>query len=181
MVHNMFDFDSGALWKDENFDISIGRSTNGKVPDLTFFGGALMEVAAFDGRTLTEEVSMVKELNHDYQQDTPIGFHLHWMPTTTNSGTVSWNLDYIIKHPATSITVSGTLTVLDTSSRIAWKIQTADFPDIDLGVNALIGAQIHFRFYRSPTLDTYPDDATLATMGYHYQTNSRGSSERIMK
>lgn len=181
MTHNMFDSNSSSLWKDENFDISSARSTSGDMPDMIAMEGSNIEIASFDGASTTEEISIVKELNHDYQAGTPISFHIHWMPTTTNSGTVRWNIDYKIKHPSTSVTVSGTSVVVDTSSRTAWKVQTAEFADIDLGANALIGSQIHFRFYRTPTLDTYPDEAAMSTMGYHYLTDSRGSSQRTSK
>jgi hypothetical protein len=181
MAHNIYEYTSGSLWKDENFDFSNARTTSGDAPDLVAMEGSSIEVAVFDGSNTTEEVSIVKELNHDYQHGTPLSFHVHWMPTTTGAGTVRWNVDYKIKHPTTSTTISGTISATDTASGVAWKLQTTDLPDIDLGVNALIGAQIHFRFYRNPALDTYPADAALSTMGYHYLTNSRGSSQRTSK
>lgn len=183
-MDNLYDRQTGALWKDENFDFTNARSTSGSAPSLTVIPGTTIEIAAFNGAATMEQVCVVKELNHDYMANTPLAFHVHWYPTTTTSGNVKWFIDYWITsqaHPET--TISGSMSVISAASRTAWRLQTSVFPDIDLGAISGIGCQIHFRFYRNPSdgSDTYSDLAAVATMGYHYQTDYRGSAQRSSK
>ena len=178
-MDNTFRYISGTLWKDENFDLSSLHATAGDAPDVIALNGTAIEVAAFDGNNTTEEVSMCKELNHDYREKTHIQFHVHWMPSTANAGDVTWRLDYYAVHNALPTTVvSGTLTVTQSAGGVAWYSNLVNFSEINLAPLDIIGTQLHFRFYRIPTgSDTYPDDAAVSTLGYHYQTNSRGSAQ----
>ena len=179
--HNIFDWQSSALWKDENFDVASYRATGVTPPDVITIPGTSINTVSFDGGTTIEDVHVCKELNHDYKADTPIAFHVHWYPTTTASGNVKWQLQYYITSQRLTTVVSGLSSITQASDGVAWKMQTANFPDIDLGSISSIGCQIHFRFFRNPTEDTYPHEAAVATVGYHYQTDSRGSSQRSSK
>lgn len=183
MDSNIYDHLSGVLWKDENFDLTNARSTAGSAPSLITIPGTSIEVAAFNGVNTLEEVSLVKELNHDYQEGTTLTFHAHWMPTNTDVTNVKWNLQYFIVHTNTDVVISGMLSVIDAAKGVAYRTQRAVFPSLDLGVNAHIGAQVHFRFWRDPgdVEDTYEATVALSTMGYHYRTNSRGSAKPTSK
>jgi len=175
---NIFDYHTALLWKDENFDIASLRTTAG-VPDLIALDGTAIQVPAFDGGTKVESIQGVKELNHDYKEGTPLRFHIHWMPTTADAGTVAWYLTYYIHSGGVKIT--GTLPLVATASGIAWKEQRNDFASLDLGALGKIGTQIHFLLYRDPTTDTYASDGAVATFGYHYQTDYRGSIQIASK
>jgi hypothetical protein len=176
--------DTSILWKDENFDMTNARSTAGAAPDLVVYPGTFIELATFDGVNTAEGVSLTKEINHDYLEGTDIYFHVHWYPTTTASGNVQWNVDYFATNPGLpTVTISGYLSVSVATPLIAWRQVLSEFPAVSLGAISLIGTQISFRFYRNPSLpgDNYRDDAALATMGWHYQTDSRGSVGRTTK
>jgi len=179
-MDNIFDFTTGALWKDENFDLTNARSTAGTAPGLDVVPGTSIEVASFTGVATTEQVSLVKELNHDYQEGTDIYFHVHWFPTTTASGNVKWNMDYWITTFTMPTVISGSLSIVaPVVANTAWVQKLSTFPALSLGALAKIGSQVAMRFYRNPTdgQDDYPDHAAVATIGWHYLTNSRGSSQ----
>jgi hypothetical protein len=183
-MDNIYDFQSGSLWKDENFDFTNARSTAGTVPSLVVVPGTTIEVTAFNGTATAEQVCIVKELNHDYQEGTDLFFHTHWFPTTTASGFVKWNIDYWITHSDFTTVISGTLSVKEYASpNTAWVQKFTSFPNFSLGALGKIGSQIAFRFYRDPTdsEDTYGAPAAVATIGWHYLTNSRGSSQLSSK
>lgn len=183
MNHNIYDYISGALWKDENFDISSYRATGASPPDPVTIPGTSIQTVAFDGAGTLEDVSICKELNHDYQEGTPIGFHVHWYATNTGAGNVKWNIEYWATRFGSATVISGIISSIVPAPGIIWRQQLAVFPDISLGDIALIGTQIHFRFYRGPSdvQDTYGADAAVATVGYHYLTNSRGSATIVEK
>jgi hypothetical protein len=183
MDHNIYEYITGALWKDENFDIASYRATGASPPDEITIPGTSIITVSFDGGGTTEDIAVCKELNHDYQEGTPISFHVHWYPTTTGAGNVKWQLEYYIASQASATVVSGLTSVTQAAGGAAWRLQTANFPDINLGAIGTIGCQIHFRFFRNPSdaADTYAADAAVGTMGYHYLTNSRGSAQRAAK
>lgn len=179
MGNNIYELnkDTSIQWKDENFDFTNARTTAGTLPDLTLIPGTNIEIASFDGNNTSEGVSITKELNHDYAEGTDLYFHTHWFPTTTASGTVRWNVDYYVSHNEyNGVVTSGLLSILVNAPKIAWQQEFATFPALNLGTLSKIGSQVSFRFYRTPATDSYPDDACVATMGWHYQTNSRGSA-----
>lgn len=182
--HNIYDFESGVLWKDDNFDIASYRDTGVAPPDVVTIPGTNIQTVAFDGNAITEDIEVCRELNHDYQEKTPLSFHVHWYPTTTASGNVKWQLEYWVTNQRMPETVvSGTMSVVQATRNVAWRIHTAQFPDLNLAPLDYIGSQIHFRFFRNPgdAQDTYDADAAVATMGWHYKTNSRGSAKMISK
>lgn len=178
-MHNIYDYISGSLWKDENFDVASYRNIGAAPPDLVTIPGTGITTVAFDGGGTTEMVSVCKELNHDYQEGTPISFHLHWYPTTTGAGNVKWNIEYWITAFSNPTVISGTISSVIAAGGVAWRQQLAIFPDLDLGALAKVNTQIHFRLFRNPSdaQDTYNADAAVATVGYHYLTNSRGSAK----
>jgi hypothetical protein len=177
--HNIFNRESGALWKDENFDLA-SMSGASSLPDPVTLPGTSIQALAFDGNNTLEQVFGCKEINHDYKEGTVISPHVHWYPSTTATTNVKWNMEYYARNANQINTViSGTLSVIATASGGAYTQRMSVFPDLNLGALAKIGTQVHFRFYRNPadTDDTYPSDAVTATFGWHYQTNSRGSSQ----
>lgn len=181
--HNIYDYQSGALWKDENFDVASYRATGAEPPDVITIPGTNILTVSFDGGNTTEDIDVCKELNHDYKEGTSIGFHIHWYPTTTGAGNVKWQLQYWMSSQGGAASITDTISVVQAAGGVAWKLQTANFPLLDLGALGTIGAQIHFRFFRNPSDgdDTYTGEAAVATMGYHYLTDSRGSANMTSK
>jgi len=178
MNQNIYNYASGAQWKDENFDVASYRDTGASPPDIITIPTTNIITVSFDGASTVEDIDACKELNHDYREGTPIYFHVHWYATTSAAGNVKWQIEYYITKWDVVTPVKGTISVVAAASGVAWQPQITSFGALDLGALAEIGSQIHFRFFRDPTdvADTYGADAAVGTVGYHYQTNSRGSA-----
>ena len=182
MNHNIYDWQTKLLWKDENFDLTNARTTAGVLPDLMLIPGTNIEISIFDGVNTTEGISSVKELNHDYRQGTLIYPHVHWYPTVSGIGNVKWNFEYWARggHDYSTMVTSGMLSVVSSVvGKGAWEMIKSNFEGLNLGDLANIGTQIHFHFYRNPAddQDTYGSDAAVATLGWHYLTDMRGSDQ----
>lgn len=171
-----------VMYKDDNAGgatLAIGSSA----PDLVAFNGGTILTRAFDGNATSEQLFWGREINHDYAEGGDIQVHLHWCPTTANSGNVEWFVDYTIDRNNVGNLASGTLSVVDSADGTAWTPTVVEIGTID-GTNFKLGDQCAFRLYRVPngTNDTYPDDAAIAhTFGYHYPINSVGSRQIITK
>lgn len=159
-------------------DINLGGASfppGASAPDLINIDSTSIQTRAFDGGTLTEQLSGGFELQHDYYEGSDVYPHVHFLTTTTGTGDVKFFLDYYVKyHNETAL--SGTLSGVQSVNGNAWEEFRIDFGTID-GTNLGIGWQIFFRLYRDPTdvEDTYTDDAALATVGIHYQVDTLGS------
>lgn len=170
-----------TVWKDINIGgVNLTLSAANR-PDQVTIDTTSIITYAFDGAALTEEVSGAFELQHDYKEGTDIIPHVHWYPTTAGAGNVKWQLEYWIRINDT-VKLTGTITITDAASGTAWTEERADFPAIT-GTTLLINAQIHFRLFRNPTdaADTYAADAAIGTIGIHYEINTMGSRQTLVK
>lgn len=166
---------TATVWKDINVG-GISLKQGATAPDPINLDTTSIQVYAFDGATLTEEVSGAFELQHDYKEGTNIVPHIHWYTTDTGAGNVKWQLEYYIKSGTSEYT--GTTSVTTAATGTAWEEIRSDFPAIT-GTNFTIGMQIHFRLFRDPTdaADTYASDAALGTFGIHYEVDTVGSRQ----
>lgn len=157
-------------------DINFPGTALGKgasAPGLvTAYGSGGIQVLAFDGGATTEQLYASGEILHGYVAGTDISFHVHWMPTTADTGTVKWNLEYVWQ----GLEETGTPQTISTTGDAdgAWKHKLAVFPEIP-GDGKTSGSQLSFRFYRDPSQDTYAADAAILSLGIHYQLNKHGT------
>lgn len=174
---------AGRAYYDFNFDVASLRS-GASAPDLIKLNATNIFVASFDGANTLEQVDFVIEMNHNWAEGTTVYPHVHWYPSTANTGNVIWYLEYCFVDPA-SATGGASSTTINTGAiaagGIAWANKFTNFPAIALPGYS-IGTQAHFRFYRDPTgSDTYPNDAAVATIGLHVLLDSLGSREVSVK
>jgi hypothetical protein len=167
-------------------------------PDLTSYtiGGVGVRLYAFDGGTTEEKKSNHFEIAHDLAftelnaETEFIEAHIHWMPSTNNTGNVEWFFDYYY-HPLNAAPISQTsLSVVSTVSA-----NQQYFHKIDAFLSSAIvkvpkpssgfslGDIISFTLRRTPagTNDTYGDDAILYKVALHVPTNDFGSRQRYIK
>lgn len=138
---------------------------------------------AFDA-TLEEELFFVAQLPHSRKYGTDIRPHIHWMPTNTNTGSVSFGLEYIIVNVGET---AGNTTIIDAQQAgggVAYKHQVVDLPVID-GADMTLSAMIVGRVFRDAggTLgtDSYNADAVLLEIDFHFVKNSLGSRAEYKK
>jgi hypothetical protein len=170
---------SAATWNDENFSPLAGRGAS--APDLINLDASSIKIAGFDGVNTLEEVNDHRELAHSYDPGSDITFHVHWAPTTADSGTVEFFFEVDIRKDGVATPkVSKTLSFWSLTSGTAWKFQRNNAGTIDGGSAGLaFGDQVSIRFYRDPGAgnpnDTYAADAAIKTYGYHFRNNKTGS------
>jgi len=166
-------------------DINVGSNILGKgasAPGDVTVSSTNIVLPGFDGNATTEQLYGCFELMHGYKEGSVLHPHLHWMPSSANTGNVRWQMEYFItKSFGVAISTSTTLAVSSSATGTAWKEVFTDFPEIS-GTNLKIGNQFCFRLFRVPTgVDTYADDAVVMTVGIHYEQNSLGSASEFTK
>lgn len=135
----------------------------------------------FDANT-GDELHGSVELQHDYKEGTDLQFHVHWTPTTTNTGDIVWNVEYSVANvgdafPASAIGSSGPLP----ASGVIGKHAIASVVTIP-GAGLKIGAIVRFRVYRqNGGTDTFTGNAFMDSVGIHYKCDSVGSLTPIAK
>jgi hypothetical protein len=119
------------------------------------------------------------QLPHTYKEGTDLSPHIHWCATTNNAGTVIWRLDYYwVERNGNIPSIAQTDTGAVAASTVAWRHVRNDFPVIPGspgGIPHRISSMLMCRIWRDPTTDTYPNDAGLLEVDFHYQIDSTGS------
>jgi hypothetical protein len=176
---------NATTWEDENFDPTMLTGT-GTLPASITFASTTTHVASFAGNA-NDEVEGIKEYPHKAklnavgQTTVKLSFHAHCYPTTTSGGNVRLALEYFFTKENVAITTSTTIYVTGAVGTTAWAKKTFTFADI--AAPDELGSQLHFRFARlsNDALDTYADALAISTIGFHYEADSTGSRQTLVK
>ena len=139
---------------------------------------------AFDPTT-EEEVFLVFHIGHDYKVGTNFYPHVHWAPTTTNTGTVRWGVEwtYANRDDVTpEVFGATTITYFEQAANgVALSHQLIEIGDpgitlTDCAPDTIILA----RFFRDATHanDTYTGDALAFNLDAHYQIDRYATPNR---
>jgi len=134
------------------------------------------------GFDVGEKVSAEIELMHDYKEGTDLYFHVHFQGAIAPTGTdkVRWQLTYTVAQMDQTLDAVTTITKeIDYDTQ--YKFLICEFDAID-GTNFKIGDQFMLTLERiAATSDEYAGDAIVASIGIHYQINTLGSRQRLIK
>jgi hypothetical protein len=170
-----------TVWNDVNIG-SVSLGAGATAPDLIVLGGGgnTIQIRAFDGNSTTEQLFFELEIPHSTKVTSNITFHVHWCPTTANAGNVKWQLNYVLYGENITLPAEQTISTVSTSNGTAWKMQRTDLPVISV---TSINRQLCGRLFRHPgdAADTYPDDAGVFTVGFHYEQDTIGSRQITTK
>lgn len=130
----------------------------------------------------SERLNFIAQIPHNRKLGTDIECHLHWSPSTTNTGDCYWRFSYTV------ISIDGTfgaitnLRVADAGDGTALKHQFVSFGDIDgtdLGMSSVLIGNI------TRLGEAVADDFTGVAYGLefdiHYQIDSPGSGQELVK
>lgn len=125
---------------------------------------------------IQEELFFACQIPHTYKQDTDITAHVHWVPTTTNSGDVVWGLEYTWSNVNDTFGNTAILTVTDAADLIIGKHQAVALNTIT-GTGKRESSMLLCRIFRDSTVaaDTYPDDAALLEIDFHFLNEKLGT------
>jgi hypothetical protein len=137
----------------------------------------------FDAGT-EEELFFAVQIPHDWIVGSLIRPHIHWCPTTTNTGTVSFGLEYTKAKFGSAFGNTTILPANQAGSGTAYKHQLATFPDITM-TGDTISTMLLCRIFRDATgslrTDSYNADAALLEVDFHYKKNDLGSKSEYIK
>lgn len=151
-------------------------------PSLISFVNANCLTYGFNGSNTTERLYITTEMNHDYKEGSELELHVHWTPTTANTGNVKWQLYYTWQSKDGTFGTPQLLTAISSARGTAWQNTYETFGTIS-GVGKTINSQLVLQIFRVPTDgdDTYPDNAALVALGIHYECDTVGSRQRLSK
>ena len=162
----------------DDLRVPVNALAPGATPaDPIIYGpGGAVRIRGFDGAQTTESMDFTAQLPHSWMEGGAIHPHVHWCPTTNNLGTVIWRLDLIWQNIGQAIPL---VLLRDTgpvaASGVAWEHLVAAFPILGPGSAKTISSMLMCRIWRDPTTDTYPDDAGLLEVDFHFEQDSVGS------
>lgn len=146
-------------------------------PDFgTFQDGVSLYL--FDPDT-DESLHVTTQLPHAYKFGTDLKPHIHWAPTSTNTGTVDWCLEYSIAEEGAAFQTTATLCQEQAGSGAAKQHQYVALGTIDGSTIDTLSAIIIGRVFRDAddgTNDTYTGDAAGLELDFHYQLDTVGSA-----
>ena len=131
----------------------------------------------------TEILLIIMQMPHSWKLGSEIRPHVHWEPTSTNTGNVYWRMEY--KWTNTDDTEAGTYTtinMLDAGDGTAYKHQLASFDPIS-GTGKTLSSLLSIKLSRigGDATDTYTGDALLKEFDIHYQVDGYGSRQELVK
>lgn len=187
-----FQFEDHVFWANPMYnDVNVGGlvlRTGGTAPGV-------VQILDNDGDNtgiytvgfaVNEEGSGVMEIPHDYKEGTDLVFHVHWGANDAPSGTdnVRWQVTYSISRDSNTFPDSTAVAADDVAYDTQYEWLRTDVATITGstggvdGGNIKIGDQFHFSIKRiAAVVDAFGGEALVASIGFHYQTDTFGSRQ----
>lgn len=181
-----------TYWRDEYVAGEWTFPEGQTAPDNETYtiGNVNVRLLTFDGSSTEERATNSFEINHDVDINNlnndlyDLEFHIHFMPSTNNSGTIKWFFDYcylpINGNPISQQSLE-LIKEIDINSQYKHLVTGVSIPKPSNGFN--IGDIILFTIRRTPldSQDTYNSDAILIKCALHVPVDSMGSSQMYVK
>jgi len=175
---------NASVWKDVNIGGYSLSAIPAKIPDIVQFVdnvGANTDIYT-RGFAVGEAVSGALEIPHDYKQGSNIIPHIHWQGIAAPTGTdnVKWQLKYCVSRNEVTLVPPTTITI-ESGIDTQYEFILSSFAAIT-GTSFQIGDQFIFSLERiAATADEYAGDALVATVGIHYELDTIGSRQILVK
>ncbi len=169
-------------------DINIGAVTlsgpPGLQPGIANFVdnlGADTGIATF-GLAVGEGFSGEFEMQHDYKEASDITFHIHFQGIAAPTGTdkIQFQLTYTVGHSDTTL-APVTVIPVEVDFDTQYEFKLVSFAPIS-GSGVHIEDQVLFTLQRiAASVDEYGGEALVATVGIHYEVDTVGSRQILVK
>ena len=174
-------------WDDLRFPVQNLKinAANSKPDTITPIAG--LQLYGFDGGSASEWVSGVAQLPHTWKSRTALHPHVHWMPSTTATGRVCWELQYTVASINSVFnTTVATMLATDYTDGTNYMHRYCSLATIGMtNISASnVSTIILFRLLRRADYsahDTYGNDAALLEFDIHYEVDSYGSDQETSK
>jgi hypothetical protein len=142
-------------------------------PSFVEFVTGIYQIAFVNGNT--DIVYGSFEIPHGYKEGTDLEVHIHWSPSSTDTGNCVFNFDYTIANMGTGVFgAAAQKTLTAAGSGVALQHQYATGNTAIDGDDIKIGDVIVFALSR-PAGDAFTGDAFLHSIGLHYECDTLGS------
>lgn len=150
----------------------------GTPPSFVAFQDSIYAISFINGST--DIVYGAFEIPHTYKEESDIEIHLHWSPSTTDTGSCDWLMKYTIAGMLGTFGAEQTLTFAQAGSGTVNKHQYVTANALIAGAGITIGTVIAFALSR-PAGDGFSGDAFLHSVGAHYLRDTLGSRRMGVK
>ena len=162
---------NGLVWNDIAMPATNLRPGN-TPPDFAEFTDGIYSMQFLNSQT--DEVYGSAEMLHDYAEGTSLNMHIHWAPSSTNSGNVSWNMEYAYVVAEGGAFVTGNFSPIVTGNGTASKEQYSAIGTIPASAGLKVGSIVLYKLSRTSG-DPFTGNAWLFSVGIHYQSDTLGS------
>jgi len=133
-------------------------------------------------KTTEEELYFQVQIPHSWKIGTDIVAHVHWCPVDTDTGTIQWGLEWSLAEKDAVIGDS-TLSLGAATAACGTAYQHTYYEIVEIDMSAVTDRSsiISCRVYRNVAGDSYNNDAALLEVDFHYQIDSLGSTEQLVK
>jgi len=175
---------AATVWNDANVGAMALTVPVASQPDEDNFmdgGGGDTGITTW-AYAVGEKSSGAIEFPHDYKEGSDIIPHVHWQGIVAPTGTdkVKWQLTYTVGQQDITLDAATSI-VIETDFDTQYEFILSNFPTIT-GTNFNIGDQFLFTIERIATsADAYAGDVLIATVGFHYECDTVGSRQTIIK
>jgi hypothetical protein len=166
-------------WEDLRFSAS-GINPPGAASDPT--------VDTADGRfgfsaSATNIIAIQVQMPHSWKEGSVIVPHVHWSPTSTNTGNVLWRMEYKVANINEAFPAGYTpIDILDAGSGTADMHQLASFGNVSMtGKRVSCMMLLLLSRIGGDATDTYTGTAKLNEFDIHYQVDGFGSTFETRK
>lgn len=175
---------NATVWDDIRVPLTTAKAAGVKDPGFDVFSPtSTARVYAFDGGTTEEEIFFSAQVPHGYKIGTNLRPHIHLSPSDANTGVIVFRLDCDWSDRNgyfTSTSVEYATTTISTDSN--HQSLYTDFSTTTAVNFALVSGIIDCKLSRTPTGgDTYPSDAFVHEIDFHYEADTIGSRTETTK
>jgi hypothetical protein len=172
-------FNGAAVVWDDIIISPFNLRPGGSAPGFTAITTNIYALSFINGNT--DIVYGTFELPHCYKEGTDIDIHVHWAPSSTDTGDCVWSFVYSIQNMnGGAFPGEQTISITQAGGGVAKAHQFADGASNIPGGTHKIGTVVVFSLSR-PAGDSFTGDAWLLSVGAHYQKDTVGSRSETTK
>ncbi len=180
-------YGNATMWEDLQFPLTAAKLTGVSDPNFTKVtdnGSGSTGIYAYSfSATADQQVFISAEMVHEWKEGSDYYFHLHWYPSTADTGRIVFSIEWAVSNIGATIGNS-IVTVyvynLNTpNSKKQFMTEMLTIPGAGLTISHGIGFTI--KRLGSDSRDTYPGAIWITRAAIHYEKDAIGSTTRLVK
>jgi len=175
-----------TVWTDISIPMTTAKASGTNDPtwgQLTDDGSSSTGIFAWNFSASTEEeLWFAAEFPHGWKSESDAEVHIHWAPDSTDTGNVVWGVEWYWTNIGGTI---GNSTISEVTVAADGTINKHQYDDIVslTGTGKTLSSHIMGRVFRKAAdgADTFTGGAFLLSLGVHFEMDSLGSRDELVK